>query len=354
MTRNRLIINIQQRLKSENNIELPKETIGAMINILEDEIYMVIANEDELSFVWGRIYGEERAPRKISGKYAEFASVIQNEGYAKWKRGYPKVKWSKAALINDSHPAREYFELPEHRYTTKAREFRKHTNTPEIPEYAELTEEEIVALCKKADKIEFEALPKKKQFRKKCDDQSNMVKKIGSAMYWESNDVKPYHSLGEFYKGEQRDGVTDYLDHCYHEDMTLPEKLEIIRRAIDIAQVRALEDRHPNLKQYEAELVEQVKKAGLKEMEHSYVVPDAWGYRLTYNGETDPWNLEEQRKGAEEKWREEHGIPLEGVKVITRYQAISDIKLGHREEFNKDKNKLEQYLAKLNKTDGEE
>ena len=346
MTRKQLAKNIRTRLKNEQNIDLPQSTIESIIAILEDEMYMVIANEDELTFVWGKIYGEERAPRKISGKYAEFASVIQNEGYAKWKRGYPKIKWSKAALINDSHPAREYFELPEHRYTTKAREFRQYTNTPEIPEYEGLTEEEIVELCKKADKIEFDALPKRVRFRKKCDNQSNMVKKIGSAMYWETYEVKPYHSFGEFYKGEQRDGVTDYLDHCYHEDMTLPEKLEVIRRAIDIAQVRDVEDRHPHLKEYEEELLKQVKEAGMEELEHSYVIPDAWGYRLTYNGETDPWNLEEQRRDAEEKWREEHGIPKDGVKVITRYQAISDINLGHREEFNKDKNKLTQVLKK--------
>lgn len=315
MTRKQLAKNIRTRLQNENNIDVPQSTIEAMITILEDEMYMVIANEDELKFVWGTIYGEERPPKRIGGKFAEYQTIIENYGYSSWKKGYPKIKWSKAALVNDSHPAVDYFSLPEHRYTTKAREFRKIANLPEIPEYENLSEEEITELCKRADKREFEALPPRRKYRKRADDQSNMVKKIGSAMFWEANNIKPFYSFGEYYKGEQRDGVTDFLDICYSDDLDAPHKLDVIRSAIDMMKYKKLEEKHAYLYEMEKNLVEEVKANGLTEIEHATVIPDPYQLRRNYMGVKDAWSLEEERREWEEQWLKDHGID-ENTKTV--------------------------------------
>ena len=91
MTIKQLAKNIRTRLQNENNIDVPQSTIEAMLSIEEDEVYMVIANEDELKFVWGTIYGEERPPKRIGGKFAEYQTIIENYGYSSWKKAILKL-----------------------------------------------------------------------------------------------------------------------------------------------------------------------------------------------------------------------------------------------------------------------
>ena len=198
---------------------------------------------------------------------------------------------------------------------SKLREFRKVANLPEIPEYENLSEEEIAELCKRADKREFEALPPRRKYRKRADDQSNMVKKIGSAMFWEANNIKPFYSFGEYYKGEQRDGVTDFLDICYSDDLDAPHKLDVIRSAIDMMKYKKLEEKHAYLYEMEKNLVEEVKANGLTEIEHATVIPDPYQLRRNYMGVKDAWSLEEERREWEEQWKKDHGID-ENTKTV--------------------------------------
>lgn len=341
MTRKQLVRHIQTRLKNECGVELSRDTISAVLEIEADEVYMIIANEDRINFSWGTIYGEERPPKRVGGKYAEYQTVIENHGYSSWKRGFPRVRWSKAALIDDAHSAQEYFELPEHRYTTKAREFRKVAKLPEIPEYEGMTEEEIVNMCKKADKMEFDGLPEHKKHRVRADDKSNYVKNVGSALYWEKYGIKPFRSFLKYYKGEQRDGVTDYLDKCFYAEdleLTIPQRLEIIRRALDMMEYKHLEDVHgKRLHELEEELVEAVEEEGLEELPHNKIMPTISDMGKLRKGDNDYWGRIEDRIEFNNEIFQKYGInPLT---AIEEYDAVY-----HQEEtFKPD------YIEKRNK-----
>lgn len=343
MTRKQLIKHIQTRLENEKGLKISKEVVAAIIEIEEDEVYMCIANEDRVNFSWGAVYGEERPPKRVGGKFAEYQTVIENHGYSSWKRGFPRIRWSRAALIDDAHSAQEYFELPEHRYTTKAREFRKIAKLPEIPEYEDLKEEEILELCKKADKIEFDNLPEHKKHRVRADDKSNLAKNIGSALYWEKYGIKPYHSFGKYYKGEQRDGITDYLDKCFYAEnleLTLPQRLEIIRRALDMMEYKHLEDIHgKRLRKLEEELVDAVEEEGLDELPHNKIMPTISDLGRLRKGDSDYWGYLEDRAEFNNEVFQKYGInPLTAIEEYDAiYHQEDTLKPNYIERRNKER-----------------
>ena len=125
MTRQRLAMHIRDRLK-DKGIELNIDTIKEIISIEEDEVYMAIATNDSVEYSWGKIYGIEKPPIKVAGKFRSNDCVRSNYGWSSWRvSGVPKVEWSKAAKIAEKASAKDYFELSPQRYSSNAREFRK-------------------------------------------------------------------------------------------------------------------------------------------------------------------------------------------------------------------------------------
>ena len=122
---------------------ISKDVVAAVIAEEENLVYEIMATCDSIKYIWGTISGIEKPPRRIGGMYREIEAVKKNSGWSNWKKGYPSVKWSKVSKVCDNYPPQEYFELPEKRYTTMARTFRKEAGLPEIPEYEGLTEKKI-------------------------------------------------------------------------------------------------------------------------------------------------------------------------------------------------------------------
>lgn len=134
-----------------SEVEVDRETATAMVECLEDAVMEVIALEDEITFSFRTISGYEKEPWRITGYYSTLAKPEKRRGWSVAKGGTPQIKWSKSAKYYQPIDPTEYFDRPENRYTTKARQYRKDLGIPELSEYDDMTEEEIVAFCKKAD-----------------------------------------------------------------------------------------------------------------------------------------------------------------------------------------------------------
>lgn len=135
--------------------EVDLETVAKVLEAMEDLVFEVVALEDSVKFSFGTISGFTREPRKVSGFFSVHDTVLSNSGWSVALMGKPKIDWSYKIKHTTPMPPREYFELPENRYTTKARNFRKDAGFPEIPEYEGLSEERIQQACAKADEEKY-------------------------------------------------------------------------------------------------------------------------------------------------------------------------------------------------------
>lgn len=276
LTRTELIKNIRQRLKDEYEIEVDKEVVSAVLNIEEDEVYMAVARNLAIKYLWGIIYGTEAPPRRLAGSVLRNKSVLDNNKYSHWKVGVPKIKWSKAMLECEERDAGEYFELKEHRYTSAARMYRKAFGLPEIPEYDGLSDEKITELCKKADEIEFNSLTRGEQTRKKADMAHDDRRNRGNRLVWEHDGYIPFGADAERlpWDGPNRDAVDGYIRNRLAEDWDDVMMLEKIRRARDFAAYygpKMVEKHKDQIDKLEAEYVQKVKEQGLQEIEHEFV-----------------------------------------------------------------------------------
>lgn len=131
-----------------------KKDVVKVVKALEEQIMDVIASEDELSFLFGTIRGITKPPWRITGYYRVLSKPTKRNGWTVAKGGWPEIEWSKQAKYYTPIDAKEYFERPENKYTSKARLFRQENDIPEISEYADLPEEKVVELCKKADRLQ--------------------------------------------------------------------------------------------------------------------------------------------------------------------------------------------------------
>lgn len=147
MTRTELVAKIAQE------VDMPKPDVRKVIKAFEDSIMEIIALEDNVEFTFGKIEGYTRPPRKVTGIYRTFDCFQKNGHWSPAKIGYPKCTFSKEAMDCLRMEPKDFFEDPEYRYTSNARQFRKDNNLSEIPEYEGLDEEKILELCDRADFI---------------------------------------------------------------------------------------------------------------------------------------------------------------------------------------------------------
>ena len=276
---------------------IPKDTVAAVIAEEENLVYEIMATCDSIRYIWGTISGVERVPRRIGGMYREIDAVKKNFGWSNWKQGYPNVKWTKVAKVCDVRPPAEYFEQTEKRYTTMARTFRKEAGLPEIPEYEGLSEEKIQEICKKADEVELNSLTVEQRFNKERDKKHNAKKKLAMIDYWKKIGYIPQgvvysEELGDLnYTGKQRDTIDHYLDSRLQEAKTLPEKLEIVLTAQDLAEYKDILGIHPELYELEKQFRKEIEKQGLKPLKHTKKNYAPSRFTLKYNGEDDPWGF---------------------------------------------------------------
>ena len=112
---------------------LTQKVVRAVIESEEEVVYETIALNSSIHFLWGTLEGTIVPPKKISGSYTQNKRVRRNNGWSVLKKGVPKCTFSKAAKYYDACDPAEWFEAPEHRYTTLARTWRQDCGIPEIP-----------------------------------------------------------------------------------------------------------------------------------------------------------------------------------------------------------------------------
>ena len=127
------------------------DTAKRAVEVVEDLIMQHIALEDTMEFSFGKIFGYTKFPIKIGGFYSVLKKLQERNGWTVAKSGSPNIEWSaEAKYYTATHPT-TFFEWPEIRYTTRAREYRKSMGLPELEEFQGLSEEKIQEFCEKAD-----------------------------------------------------------------------------------------------------------------------------------------------------------------------------------------------------------
>lgn len=247
---------------------VPLEDVKKVVAEEQELINEIVALNDSIKFQWGRIYGVDRTPRRIAGSFRDGA-VRNNHGWSKWKTGVPKVQFSKKMLDCEVKPTEEYFELPENKFTSMARIFRKEFNLPEIPEFEGKTEEEIKAITDIADEEKLAGLPQKKKTRKRINDRNKIINKKAQYKYWTSLGYIPKGILfDEMYDGELRDEVDDYLRHTFNLAKTLPEKLDEVLYAQELAEYFNKKEEHQELWDLEIKLRKDIEALGQRPLIH--------------------------------------------------------------------------------------
>lgn len=362
MTRKQMVNTIRDRLLSEHELEASKELIELILKIEEDEIYQVIALNDSYKYVYGTIGGKEVPPKRITGMYTELAAVKKNFGYSQWKKGYPYFKWSKEAKYCDIHPAKEYFDMPEHRYTTDARDYRIAAGLPEIPEYASLDEEQIKNLCEQADQLKYIDESKTEAVERKRIERKNKRKYESNLAYLESRGIKPMGVKNKDYKGEVGDTITYFLETKITDETPANWALEYVRRAKDMADYKDLAEKHGKmLDELEEKYLKLTKEQGLEELGH---FPFRERVKMS----------DQKYQKDPEAWRY-FNMPIEQIESLgelamsnERFQEILTDLLGQeemlrikqekREEYNRsfeERNELfEKYLKKEKEAEKEE
>ena len=136
------------------NLDMKQKDVKAVLNEIEDTILDIISVDDSICLKFGTISGYTKAPWRVTGYYRILNKTEGRNGWTVAKAGTPKIKWSQEAKYYQPIDPFEYFERPENRYTTKARQFRKDQGLPELSEFDGMTEEEIVDFCERADELQ--------------------------------------------------------------------------------------------------------------------------------------------------------------------------------------------------------
>lgn len=307
MTRNQLAKEICDRLnlKGLENRQLVKHILEQE----EDIVYECIALEDSLTYIWGKIGGTQRWPRRIGGPFAENETVRKNFGWSTFKRGVPTVKWSDQALLCDEIKPQEFFEEDGHKYTTAAKVFRKDAGLPEIPEYEGLTEEQKMLKCKMADEIEVETYltPTQQQNNRRLSD-LHRIEKLSKIKFYKEINHKPMNMLydenlgDENWSGEQRSMLSDTLEKLVI--MVDPvDKFNYLTNLVCALINRAQYTRVEELYELHKEAYNKVIEAG-KTPEFNLVFVRSNGRTdPNYLQEQDPWGLSDKQIKDRERFK---------------------------------------------------
>lgn len=158
----------------------------------------------------------------------------------------PKCTFSRIAKSYEACPPSEYFEDPDHRYTSLARQWRKDSGVPEIPEYAGLSEKQIKKYCQKADEKELMKLGKHKRRQVLYNKKEALKNKIAQREYWEKTGYVPMGALWDEelgdknWTGPQRTAVDAILARAEREED--PEKKEILYKKAEMVKLELEEE----------------------------------------------------------------------------------------------------------------
>ena len=132
-----------------------KKEAEKYVEAFEDAVLEVIAREQLVKLSFGIIYGTFKAPWRITGKIKAEHNIKSRRGWSDAKHGQPNIEWSRLSKESETVEAEEYFSWPENRYTKLAYQYRKDMNLPEIPEFEDMTEEEILNQCAEFEKSQL-------------------------------------------------------------------------------------------------------------------------------------------------------------------------------------------------------
>ena len=268
MKRTQLVSLIKARLKEEYGVDLIRDIIAEILRIEEEEIYSLIALNGVFHYKWGTIAGETKPPVKLYGPSTQWKTTKQNHGYTTWKMGVPKITWSTKAKIYDEYPPEEYFDLPEVRYTTQARQFREDAGFPEIPEYKGMPEEEIKKYCAKADDIftgRFSKwTPKKRTSRLKQSENYYSMR----TLYWKTTGHIPVMPNTRKWDGPVYDMVEKILYTGLENSDNPVDKLEVVLTVKDRVALLGRVEEFPELDEFEAFFRKEIEEQGLEPMPH--------------------------------------------------------------------------------------
>lgn len=260
------IANYYKKISERTGVSL--DIVKKVIAEEQELLFEIVATNDNINLKIGKIYGTDKTPRRISGSFRD-GVVRANHGWSKWRTGVPKIKFSGKMLDCEVKPTQEYFELPEHKFTSLARIFRKEFNLPEIPEFEGKTEEEIKAITDIADKEELAGLSKTQIKRQEINKRNALTRKKAEYKYWTSLGYIPRGILyDEMYDGEVRDAVDNYIRATFNLAKTLPEKLDEVLYAQELAEYLNKKEEHQELFDLEKKLRKDIESLGQRPLIH--------------------------------------------------------------------------------------
>lgn len=172
MKRSEAIKHILNDIRDDVDIEVVDAKVVRRIMMAYEDLlmYIVATNDNYQLGQLGKLEGVTKHPWRITRYWSQFTAVEEKHGYSDAKMGTPKITWTKDATNVLHIPASEFYAMPEHRYTTKARKYRQDAGLPEIPEFMGLSEEKILEIMEKADKEDENPLENKKNraVRRRC------------------------------------------------------------------------------------------------------------------------------------------------------------------------------------------
>ena len=196
----------------------------------------------------------------------------------------------------ESNPPEDYFNLPENRLTTAACKFRRVMGLPDPPEFEGLSEEERAEKIKKADDAKLAGLTgraRKLEKKRRFNDYNERPIK---GKFWTSLGIMPIGILADKdYTGPVEDQVDRYIQATFNLAKTLPEKLDEVLYAEELAEYNHLEEKHPELYELEKKIREDMAKAGMRPLLHKKrLIMSARG---NFSG-----NIQELNKDGELMW----------------------------------------------------
>lgn len=213
----------------------------------------------------------------MEGQFRNRFNRVNAPTWIDCKHGFPVIKWSSRMLDCETTSAEEYFSLPENKLTENAYRFRLDKKLEEIEELKDLTPEERRIIFEEMDELEdetgtyLELSRKRDKLRYRTSTYSVLYK------YYVSLGYIPTNLLYERNRGYYfHDNVDRYLQTTFNLAKTLPEKLDEVLYAQDLAVANDIKDKHIELWELEEKLRREIKENGLEPLPHMkrYIMVD--------------------------------------------------------------------------------